>query len=229
MSRTLDVMKHILCISLLGNYPEVDLSVEEYKEIVKAKNILLNISGAEEKYEIVLANYRDFENKCLEISNEFMIRNPAGYSDAFNTRLELNIRIVNLLTSVRLYIDRLMPHVRGCMGEDYKAEKEVKKWRSDEYDNNLSYRFMEALRNYVQHRGLPIHLVSHNLKRTPPELDGFFEYTTFVAVDTNRLREDGTFKKTVLKELEEKTDTSDAIASVKQLLAKKNYLIEYYL
>jgi hypothetical protein len=206
IGKPFDVMKYLLHIPSLGNYPELELEFHEYQELKRSRNALLNILGAEEKYAIVLANYRNFENRCLKITNEFMTQIPSGYSDAFGTRLELNIATVNFLTSARLYFDRLTSHVRQCIGEESEVEETVDKWRSAEYDHNESFRFMEALRNYVQHRGLPIHLVRHKLARVPKEIDGYLEYSVYVAVRSKFLREDGKFKKSVLKELEEETD-----------------------
>lgn len=38
----------------------------------------------------------------------------------------------------------------------------IKQERSETYDNSVDYRIMEEIRNYVQHRGYPIHAIGYS-------------------------------------------------------------------
>ncbi len=199
-------MRYLLRNIVSGNVHEIEITEKEYSDYKKAINILSNALAIEEKYEIVVTNYLDFEKQIFDATSSYMIRDHLDYSDFFEVRLGLNIRLVNLLTAVRLYVDQLNQNVRDCVPSDPSAKDLVKSMLSKEYDGNREYRFMEALRNYVQHRGLPIHWTQQSLRRTSLETDGFLEYSMELASQRSYLEEDSRFKKEVLEELEERMD-----------------------
>jgi len=60
---------------------------------------------------------------------------------------------------------------------------------------------MEALRNHVQHRGIPIHFVSQTSRLTSLEEDGLMEFTVEIAAQRRYLEQDEKFKKTILREV----------------------------
>lgn len=199
-------MRYSLRKVALGNIPEIDITAEEYSRYEKARKILSNALAIEEKYEIVVSNYLDFEKQILDTTTSYMVREHLDYSDFFDVRLGFNIRLVNLLTAVRLYVDQLSQNVRDCIPSDPNAENVVKTMFSKEYDENKEYRFMEALRNYVQHRGIPVHRTQQGRRWTRSKSDGFLEYSMELASHLSRLEEDSKFKKSVLAELDEKID-----------------------
>lgn len=55
----------------------------------------------------VISNYLDFEKEILSIPADHMVRARWDYIDLFDLSLNMNIKVVNLLTSARLYIDQL--------------------------------------------------------------------------------------------------------------------------
>lgn len=203
-------MKYLLRIDVLAHTPEIEITVEKYSEYEKARKILLNALAIEEKYEILIANYLDFERQLLDITTEYMVREHRDYPDFFEVRLGLNIRQVNLLTAARLYVDQLNQNVRACVPNVADAKEAVKEFFSKEYDRNFEYRFMEALRNYVQHRGIPVHWTQLAGRWTSPQDDGFLEYSMELASQRSYLEEDGEFNKKVLAELDDKIDLKAA-------------------
>jgi len=116
------------------------------------------------------------------------------------------------MTSARLYIDQVGQHITECLPLRTDAKPAVEKLFSAEYDAHKEYRFMEALRNYVQHRGLPVQWASSGSKWIPdprsPEamLECFIEVGAVKAV----LEEDEKFKKTVVAEMPDKIDLKAA-------------------
>jgi hypothetical protein len=196
----------------LDEVPEIEITPEEYAEFKKAHNVLSNALAIEEKYEIVITNYLDFEKQILNTTVDCMAREDLDYSDFFEVRQGLNIRLVNLLTAARLYADQLKQNVQECLPNVADAKESVKNFFSKEYDENKEYRFMEALRNHVQHRGLPVHWTQLDRRLTSLE-DGFLEYSIELATQRSYLEENGEFKKQVLAELDEKTDLKAATRS----------------
>jgi len=59
-------MKYLLRKAASGKAPEIEITAEDYAEFEKARNILSNALAIEEKYEIVIANYLDFEKQISE-------------------------------------------------------------------------------------------------------------------------------------------------------------------
>ena len=114
----------------------------------------LKVFAVEEKYDVLISSYLDFEKQILNASASNMVRDYVGYYDFFEVRLGLNICMINLLTSVRMYVDQLGRHVSGCLPGGNDTESAVKALFSAEYDAHTEYRLMEALSNHVQHHGL---------------------------------------------------------------------------
>lgn len=206
-------MKYLLRKVVLDEVPEIEITAEEYADFEKARNILSNALAIEEKYELVIANYLDFEKQILNTTTGYMVREHLDYSDFFEVRLGLNIRLVNLLTAARLYVDQLNQNIRECVPNVPDTEEIVKNFFAKEYDKNKEYRFMEALRNYVQHRGIPVHWAQQGGRWTSLDDDGFLEYYTEVSSERSYLAEDSKFKKQVLGELDEKVDLKAATRS----------------
>ena len=201
-------MKYVLWIPILENPPEIEISEESYKSYKDARTILVNCLAIEEKYEILISNYLDWEKQILDVALTDMVRmhSHSHYSEFFDFRLALNIRLMNLLTSTKLYIDQLSHHVSECVPLLGDAKKVVKSIFAKEYAENWEYRFMEALRNYVQHRGLPVHSISTGGRWTESGEEGLLEYRVEVAVQKSLLEEDEKFKKGVLNDIPDTVD-----------------------
>jgi len=176
-------MRYILCLPFLGETREVEIDEADYWALIEAKKVLFNCFSIEKKYEILLSNYLEFEQQILHVTASQMIRGlPPSTYEARQTieldiRLMIDLRLVNLLTSARLYLDHLSGHIRECLPQQSNITCLVKSLCSVEYDNRPEYRFMEALRNHVQHRGLAVHLVKLLSRWTDPSEEGLLEYS----------------------------------------------------
>lgn len=203
-------MKYILRKDLDGA-PEIEISEESYTTYKEARAILSNCLAIEENYEILISNYIDLKKQILEAATTRMMRVPSGYSDFFDVQLALNIRMVNLLTSARLYLDYLPQHVKECIPHNDAAKTLVKSILAKEYDENYEYRFMEELRNSVQHCGLPVQWTYSGAEWTDLGKDGIsensmLEYSFEFAAKKSSLEEDVKFKRKVLNESPDEID-----------------------
>jgi hypothetical protein len=197
-------MKYTVRVWAMGSYPEVDIDEEKFCALKNARGCLSGALAIEEKYELLLSNYIDLEKECLDASTDYMVRNTTDYSGFFDIRLAFNRRIVNLLTSTKLYIDQIQQHVKACICTD--VEKKVKSFFSTEYDDNFEYRFMEALRNYVQHRGLAVHSTSMGGKLIAHEERDGLEFVTSLFTHKSEVEIDKAFKKQVSNEMPDKVN-----------------------
>lgn len=159
-------MFYQLRIHATGKYPEIEIDEVKFCSIVEARNVLSAAMAVEEKYELLVSNYIELEKELLKVAADDMIYRDRDYSVFFDIRLLFNQRLVNLLTSSRLYIDQIQQHIKTCLPNDLEASINVKGFFSKEYDAHFEYQFMEALRNFVQHRGLAVHSTNHSSRWT---------------------------------------------------------------
>lgn len=66
------------------------------------------------------------------------------------------IRVQNFLSSVRGFIDTFAHTLSMEYGKDTEVYNKFEQLKNEMYDKYFSYRFIETLRNYSQHRALPI-------------------------------------------------------------------------
>jgi hypothetical protein len=110
-------------------------------------------------------------------------------------RQNLNIRVVNLLTSTKLYHDQLNQNVSKCVPNVLCLKDKIEELFNKEGSANLEYRFMEALRDYVQHKDLPIRWTQHAMRWTSSEDDGLLEYNLEFGIELSELKTDRKFDK----------------------------------
>lgn len=142
--------------------PTVALKIDEleFDKLKRSREVLLSAKAIEEKYDLLASNFFELEKEILIQLTQKMIFDTPSYQHMYEIQSEINRRVVNLLTSTKLYYDHLEKHVRICMNCKKEYGKEVKSYFSEEYDTSFEYRFMEALRNHVQHYGLAVDSIS---------------------------------------------------------------------
>jgi hypothetical protein len=159
---------------------------------------LIHVLFIEEKYDFIIQNQIDLGKAlvaCGDLPNE-----ETAYRYA---KSEINRHFANVLTTTRLYIDqgkRFGKKLDRLFGEPLV---QFEKRTNQQYDLKLGYRVMEALRNFVQHRGDAVHHVVFDAHK---EFDGQtmrIVKRTDTYLDPVELRREKKFKSEVLKELDE--------------------------
>lgn len=194
-------MKYVLRKADLSNELELEISKETYEAYKEYKTILSNCLEFEEKYEILILTYMDFERKIFDATAMHIVHGLfLDPLETFDIRLALNISLMSLLTSARLYVDQFCHLIGECIPHRSDAEKLAKSILSKEYDQNPEYRFMEQFRNHIQHYGLPIHYISSGMRWTDLSEDGLLEYSMDFGAQKSFLEEDKKFKKSIINE-----------------------------
>jgi hypothetical protein len=197
--------RYVLCRHAIGQHGVIEISEAEYQGLAADIDVLVELSDLEEKYNGFIDNYFELERGLLEEALRAMI-----YRDYTRTVLQgakntISRRIINLLTSIKLYLDSYPQHAgRLVVGEKFLNLKDAP---SRAYDLSLSYRTMEALRNYAQHEAFPVH--GWTVKQewdtsTEPKL---LRATVSPRLDLKTLAQSKRFKKGVLEELENTTSS----------------------
>jgi hypothetical protein len=181
----------------------VNSDEQEYDACKSAIHGLQHICDVEEKYEGVIENYIEWETAISQLTLREMVSWTIGNIEAQNARKLTARKLLNLLASTRLYIDSIPKHAKSILQSDEAALKQIKDAPSAQYDSRLSYRVMEALRNYAQHSALPIHGVTTHAKWHRDTEPHTMSFAVWPRIDPEQLAADGDFKKAVLKEISE--------------------------
>ncbi|WP_223531812.1 hypothetical protein [Pseudomonas sp. GL-RE-20] len=199
-----------------GNTNSIPLDENEYRSLLAAKSILEASFAIEETFDLLLSNYLELEKEALSLTADLMLRSHFDHTVAFKIRSQINRRVVNLLSSIRTYLDLLETNTRTCLQGNKDQANEAKIAKSVEYDANADYRFGEALRNYVQHNGLAVHDVnfpSNWLHQNEEKNDIRLEINLKLFARKNILQSDNKFKAIILKEIPEQVELRQSIRS----------------
>lgn len=177
------------------------LDEKEFNELRQAKLCLNAALTLEENYDLLLGNYRELELEVISAAVTDMTAMGHEYEDFFEIRATINRRVVNLLSAARMYLDQYPQNLK-TIGANPKIAKAV---CTKIYDNFFEYRFMEALRNHTQHKGLAVHGVTMGGRWLPPRDPRQLQFSVKPYASKTAL-EDSKFKKSVLNDSPEKVD-----------------------
>lgn len=203
-------MQYFLRLPHAEDSPTLPIDNQRFSLLKASRTILSEALEFEEEYEMMISNYIDLEKESLNALISYGVLTHRGHADFFDARLALNRRLLNLLTSVRLYSDRLTAHCFACLPEETGIKERVESLRVTEYERNFDYRFMDALRNYIQHYGTAIHQVMFGERLIPPHINGLIEIYSSFSAEKKVLASDPHFKKQILNEMPDKVDLISA-------------------
>ncbi|MDD9173879.1 hypothetical protein ERW49_09770 [Aliivibrio finisterrensis] len=192
--------------NVIGKVPVLEISESEYIEIAKAKKVLRCGLSIEEKFEILHSNFTEFE---FEASDELALQdafNSVDYRKIFDFRILAERRLANLLTSTKTYVDQIPSAARDTFTDQPEVLDAAKKYFHEAHDSCFEYRFMEMLRNHVQHNGIAVHSLNHSSKRTE---DGIVTEISLLATK-EQLVQNSKNKKVTLNEMPQKVDLLNA-------------------
>lgn len=206
-------MEYFLRIRALGKFPCVEISADEYDSAALSRKVLSAALAVEQEWDVLLKNYIELEQDLLSLAVSASVLNASEYRDFFVSTSLVNRRFVNLLTSAKMYVDQVPQSASGAITDLAKNEvvSKVKSMLAEQYDASFEYRFMEALRNFVQHRGAAVRSVSFGGAWTPE----FNRKWNESRISPYALREtfvsDKSFKRAVFEEMPEKVNLTSAV------------------
>ncbi|MDQ3816856.1 MAG: hypothetical protein M3247_06740 [Thermoproteota archaeon] len=209
-------MKYGITKAVLSCDDFIGISREEYENVCIAQKKLAEALNIEEKFNFVLENYVEYEQGLLNSSVDTMMFSAPDWSYSVNEIHKINRRLINLLTTCRLYTDSIKHDINLLFEGDTSKVENLKQQMSNEYGSNIGYRVFEALRNYAQHRSFPVHNMGHAWRRVEKESGIFIKHTVAPSIDVAQLKADGGFKPKVLQELQ----SLGAHVDIKPLLAR---------
>lgn len=195
-----EVQEYVICRMLIDESPTVPSDEAEYKACVSAVDGLTCICDVEETYESLIENYIEWENAIGLQTLRQIVSFEIGHIEVAASRKLVARRLANLLASARLYLDSLPQHTKRILPGNRGALSQIEQAPRIQYDARLSYRVMEALRNYSQHAALPIHSITTRASRQ--DATGELTFAVLPHVDRQQLAQDKKFKKAILEEIQ---------------------------
>ena len=196
-------MKYKIRTIVMDSPGFIEIDDEEYLLIKTAIENLFEILFFEETFDLVTENYQEYEAELLLIASRGMVFLNSDYFSMSNERNKVIRRIINLLSACRMYLDQSVHHLNNIYGEQSDLSNLLTKVTTSQYENNYGYRVLEALRNYTQHRGYPIHSMkfSGEWLDIDDEESSRLSHTVIPLIKISKLAEDGKFKQSVLNEM----------------------------
>ncbi|KIC28812.1 hypothetical protein RA24_09640 [Leisingera sp. ANG-M6] len=166
-------------------------------------------------FQVLAQSFLDFEEDLLKSSLEYAYTDLHGeveLSKFFSkVRRRFNVRIITILTAYQSYDDqanRILSHASSLSSVSQVNNQA----RTSAFDNNFSYRICAALRNYAQHRDLPLGGFSIGAKTDFGQNDegnltkDGFGYGVSPWLDLQKFRQSSQVKKGLRVELEKVTE-----------------------
>jgi hypothetical protein len=210
--------KYFIGREVLGSSLLIDIDETEYCKVKRYKKCLTESLEIEEKFDIVIENYKEFELELLKIGLDDVLLSNQDWHYYISSRRLISRKFSNLLSACRLYLDQTKHHLSFLFMDEQTDIEDIKKFISEQYDSFFSYRLLEALRNHMQHAGLPISTASSH-KRI--ELtDNFSQVSTTITpvLVIDELYQSKKFKKQVLNELNQNEKRYDLKPDVRKYI-----------
>ena len=137
----------------LGDPPFIEIGHKKYLGILKAVRRLIVGNEIEDLFDVLIANYVEFEKEVLSIAVEASILSQSP-EQLFDHRSTLARRLTNVMTAARAYRDQMPSLINDLEADFGKAEFET--LLNEQYDGRFGYRLMEVLRDHAQHVAQPV-------------------------------------------------------------------------
>lgn len=203
------MIQYIIYSKLSSSRFEESITEEIYNELNKSKQILSEVFAKEKIYNIILMNYYEFENELFEITlaDELF---QSDYSDFSDYLSKIEQRVLNLLSSITLYLDSFkddLKEVPKYSLDLYNEYKNIVEYYEKERDVDATIKIMKLLRNHIQHNGLLVTNFSLNGVNLSDEIR---EQTLLFEIDKNTIKARG-FKIDDFGDMNEKIDLKKTI------------------
>lgn len=201
---------------------EQDIDPKTFQPIKKAKETCFLALEIEERFALLFDNFAEFEVELLRLA-EFLLlwsNRVQDFTNSMQQRLLLDRRLVNLLTSCRLYHDHTDHGLSQLFGKSSAELTSIKKFKKELYSSYRGYRLMEALRNHVQHFGLAAQSITWNFVRSEGKGGpDYMEFSVYPQASLTILAENRKFRKNVLMEMQEDGEQIDLRGPLREYMS----------
>lgn len=188
---------------------EIDISKYELYDGTITK--LFEMIFLEEKLDLFLESYFDFEVELLKIGMRYMIFNKDhSFSEHYDRNL-LNKSLSSLLSASSLYFDQCESHLTRIFGRNTEKLKFLKGKKNELKNNDNFFRFFLKLRNHSQHHDIPIVSIKYSGSWTNLGKDGQLKFIIVPLVEISMLEKDTQFDKNIILIIKNENNNDDLL------------------
>lgn len=184
-----------------GSSAALEISEQKFRSLQHASAELDHILDVEEKYDVTIQNYLEFEISVLDEATRQLVQSDRTAFENERIRRLLARRLSNILSSAWLYFDTLKNYPGTPLLHDPARLTRIQNAKKEQDANSLIFRFVNEVRNYAQHHSLPVHgmIADH---RDPHSEQIAYSVNPYIDVDD--LRNDKKFDPGILDEMEQR-------------------------
>lgn len=135
-----------------------EIDADRYASLSEALTTVVSAMEIEELFQVFAQSFLRFEKDLLDVAFEYTFANMQAYNDDVffsGIRHRFNVNIITILTAFQSYNDHCNRILKSSINPPETREFN-RKTSHDIFDTHLSYRICAGLRNYAQHRALPL-------------------------------------------------------------------------
>jgi hypothetical protein len=204
-------------VPLSGRPSEVlRISETEFVAIRTARGQYLALLDIEEKFDIAIESYFDYERTRLDLALHQMTRvqllHPALAADV----RVVNRKLLNLLAAGMLYDDQLAHGFCVLYGRNSPKWSRVEEKRTSLRASSLGYQVAEVVRDHIQHRGLPVNALFYQLTAKEAAGERRIQVATDPHLAVNQLQDDRRIPKELITKLRKLGDRVSLTPLIKE-------------
>lgn len=204
----------------------VSVTEEEFVNIRDAQKSLVVLVSIEEKFNLLLENFVEFEVGLLAGALHHQV-----FQDPDRLTVDLqatNRRLVNLMTTGRLYLDQILHDLKATHPYSGDRSELVRSRIREEKQSNFDFRAIEAIRNFVQHRGMPVDVIRHGSRwHEYSEDERVCRHNLAPLLRIRRLEDDPKFSNSIAVELRSRGEEVDLRPLVRAYISSVGRIHEF--
>lgn len=135
-----------------------EINACQYATLSEALTTVVSAMEIEDLFQVFAQSFLRFEKDLLDVAFDYTHANMQGVNeDVFfdSIRQRFNVNIITILTAYQSYDHQCNRILKRSINPP-EAQEFNSKASNDIFDTHLSYRICASLRNYAQHRALPL-------------------------------------------------------------------------
>jgi hypothetical protein len=131
-----------------------EISQEEFAAIKEARDVISYSLATEQKFDIVVENFFEFERELLELSLQHSLNMLRPWESFAHERQQVNRRLGNLTFATTLFRDQMKHVAVKAFGRGSREQSDFLAALEEEKES-LPHRTLEVLRDRIQHQSFP--------------------------------------------------------------------------
>lgn len=131
-------------LGTFGSRVLVEIDEASFIATRNAKHALVKMIGIEQKFDLLLENYADYERELLELRLRRSLRIDHEWASFQDDIAAVARRLANLLSAARLFLDQVKHDLSSTFGHDSQICEAIERKTSEQFDSRFGYRFPKS-------------------------------------------------------------------------------------